>query len=120
MADCWLLLHAPYVGLHDIHLHKYGCVCSAVLWTWHARRAENRQTSPAESCTARLAALGIAMPASSSSNAEVRLVPAAATAHVTAATASRRQLYASMSKQLNGMPLQVGERVWLQVHMTQP
>jgi hypothetical protein len=84
-------------------------VCTAVLWTWHARRAANQQTSPAESCTARLAALGIALPASSSSNAEVRLVPAAATAHVTAATVSRRQLYTSMSKQLDGMPLQVGE-----------
>jgi hypothetical protein len=50
----------------------------------------------------------------------VRLVPAAATLHVTAATVSRRQLYASMSKQLDTAPLQVGEHVRLQVYTTRP
>jgi hypothetical protein len=82
---------------------------------WHVRRAAVKQDHSAGMCTARLAALGIAPPASGSTNAEVRLVPAAATAHVTAATVSRRQLYASMAQQLDVAPLQVGEQHQLQV-----
>lgn len=41
-------------------------------------------------------------------------------ARITAATVSRRQLYASMSKQLDGTPLQVGEHVRLQVYTARP
>lgn len=86
------------------------CTCNAGTWALHFHKATVTQEQHADTCAARLAALGLAPPASSHSGSNtLRLVPAAATVHITAATISRRILYDSMSKQLDGSPLQVGE-----------
>lgn len=87
---------------------------SAVTWAAHWRRTPATSRGAASSrdtCVARLAALGLAPAAADggTGGSEVRLVPAAATAHVTAATVSRRILYDSMAKQLDASPLAVGE-----------
>ena len=92
----------------------------AVTWLAHMRQTPGLGRKPAtpaaaDSCAARLAAMGLGVGgrdagniSSSGGGGEVRLVPAAATARVTAATLSRRILYDSMAKQLDSAPLQVG------------